>query len=49
MRPYRKPVLTKHGDLRDITLAVGVKGKLDGGGSALKTYGPPRLQAGLSR
>jgi hypothetical protein len=28
-RPYTKPLLVKHGDLRDITLTVGAKGKLD--------------------
>jgi hypothetical protein len=30
-RPYAKPVLVKHGNLRDITLKVGRSGHMDGG------------------
>jgi hypothetical protein len=30
-RPYNKPVVSVHGDLREITLAVGDKGASDGG------------------
>jgi hypothetical protein len=30
-RLYAKPVLVKHGNLRDVTLTVGIHGKADGG------------------
>ena len=29
-RPYTKPILVKHGNLRDITMKVGKTGKTDG-------------------
>jgi hypothetical protein len=29
-QPYKTPVLSEYGDLRQITLSVGTKGKADG-------------------
>jgi len=31
-KPYVRPTLTVYGTVRDLTLKVGTKGKLDGGG-----------------
>jgi len=33
-KPYHKPELTVHGNIRDITKNVGSKGAVDGGGGA---------------
>ena len=32
-KPYIRPTLTVYGTVRDLTLRVGTKGKLDGGGT----------------